>query len=415
MQFRVPKLPDFPWDTITEEEGLARTHPEGICDLSVGTPLDPVPDIARATLTVAANAHSYPAVWGTPHLRESILTYVASRWQSAPLEERNVCPVIGAKELIAWLPTMLGIKAGETVVIPELAYPTYAVGADMVGAHVVRARTPADVSQESPVLVWINSPSNPSGRVATEAEVRAWVEYARDKGALLASDECYGEFGWEAEPVSVLDMRVNGGSADSLLGVFSLSKRSNLAGYRAGFVAGDAQIVTGLVGLRKHLGMMVPRPVQEAMSVLLSDQEHVEVQRERYESRRRNLSEALVKAGFTIEDSQGGLYLWATRGEDGRATTHWFAGRGILVAPGDFYGETGKNYVRLALTATDERIQAAAARIIKGARELPPTPRMPRTPRTPPTSEKALLPEVDLRSDEIEEPAPAQASSEAKA
>jgi succinyldiaminopimelate transaminase len=407
MQFHVPNLPDFPWDTIAEDDALARSHPEGICDLSVGTPPDPTPDIARATLAVAANAHGYPAVWGTPALRESILAYLTFRWKAVPLQERNVAPIIGAKEFIAWLPTMAGIGEGDTVVVPEVAYPTYAVGADMVGASVVRARTPDDVRDESPVLVWINSPSNPSGHIDTLEEVKAWVDYARDKGALLASDECYGEFGWDGEPISVLDGRVNGGSVESLLGVFSLSKRSNLAGYRAGFVAGDSEIVMALVGLRKHLGMMVPTPVQETMAVLLSDQEHVEIQRERYESRRRYLSDALVKAGFTIDDSQGGLYLWATRGEDGRATTRWFAERGILVAPGDFYGEAGREHVRVALTAIDERIMAAAARIVEGVTEAPEVPEAaessaPVEDLAPDADVPAPPAEIDLRVEEPE-------------
>jgi len=363
MRFRTPALPDFPWDTIAEDIALAESHPDGACDLSVGTPVDPTPKIGRQALADAADAHGYPTVWGTAELHAAILAYVTNRWGAPRMTDRNVMPIIGAKELVGWLPILLGVKPGETVVIPEVAYPTYAVGAQMAGARVVTASSPDDVADESPVLVWTNSPSNPSGAVDDEQRVRAWVEYARAKGALLAADECYGEFGWEAEPVSVLDSHVNGGSAEGILGVYSMSKRSNLAGYRAGFVAGDEGIVMGLVGLRKHLGMMVPTPVQAAMAILLGDQYHVNQQRQRYAARRTSLATALCAAGFTIDSSQAGLYLWATRGENGRITSHWLAERGIIVAPGDFYGEAGADHVRIALTATDERIEAACSRL----------------------------------------------------
>jgi len=363
MDFRTPSLPDFPWDTIADDIALAESHPDGACDLSVGTPVDSVPEIGRQALAAAWNAHGYPTVWGTGDLHAAILAYLTTRWGAPKMGERNVMPIIGAKELVGWLPTLLGVKPGETVVIPEVAYPTYEVGALMAGARVVTASSPDDVADESPVLVWTNSPSNPSGAIDDEERVRSWVEYARTKGALLAADECYGEFGWDAEPVSVLDSRVNGGTPEGILGVYSMSKRSNLAGYRAGFVAGDQGVVMGLVGLRKHLGMMVPTPVQGAMTVLLGDQRHVDEQRARYAARRTSLSAALRNAGFGIDSSQGGLYLWATRGENGRITSHWLAERGIIVAPGDFYGEAGADHVRIALTATDERIAAACSRL----------------------------------------------------
>ena len=363
MRFRTPALPDFPWDTIADDIALAESHPDGACDLSVGTPVDPTPEIGRQGLADASNAHGYPTVWGTEELHSAILAYVTTRWGAPAMTEHNVMPTIGAKELVAWLPTLLGVKPGETVVIPEVAYPTYAVGAQMAGARVVTASCPQDVAGESPVLVWTNSPSNPSGAVDDDSRVREWVDYARSKGALLAADECYGEFGWDAEPVSVLDTRVNGASPEGILGVYSMSKRSNLAGYRAGFVVGDREIVMGLVGIRKHLGMMVPTPVQAAMTVLLGDRHHVDEQRVRYAARRTSLSAALRNAGFTIDSSEAGLYLWATRGENCRITSHWLAERGIIVAPGDFYGEAGADHVRIALTATDERIDAACARL----------------------------------------------------
>ncbi|MDR0960214.1 MAG: succinyldiaminopimelate transaminase [Propionibacteriaceae bacterium] len=364
--FRVtpPALPDFPWDTIAADAERARRHPDGVCDLSVGSPVDPVPEIGQEALRACADTPGYPTVWGSPSLRQAIAAYFAQRWGAPALADENVATAIGTKELVAWLPTLIGLKPGDTVVIPAVAYPTYAVGAALVGARVVTAQTPDDVAGEHPSLIWTNSPSNPTGAVDDAERTAAWIAFARDHGALLAADECYGELGWEAEPVSILDTRVNGGDLTGLLALHSLSKRSNLAGYRAGFFGGDADLVTTLVGLRKHLGMMVPAPVQAAMTVLLGDQGHVEEQRQRYARRRSRLRDALLKAGFRIDSSEAGLYLWASRGESGRATVSWLSERGILAAPGDFYGEAGRDHVRIAITATDERIEAAAIRLV---------------------------------------------------
>ncbi len=362
--FRPLNLPDFPWDTIAEAASRARSHPDGICDLSVGTPVDPTPDIGRQALADASDAHGYPLTWGTPALRNAINGYLMTRWGAPDLTDHGVLPVIGTKELVGWLPTLLGLGADDTVVIPATAYPTYAVGATVSGCRIVTAETPDDVAGERPALVWTNSPSNPTGRVADEAETKAWIAYSRERDALLVADECYGEFGWDAEPVSALDARLNDGDVTGIIGAYSLSKRSNLAGYRAGFIGGDASVVSQLLEVRKHLGMMVPAPVQAAMTVLLGDTEHVRIQRDRYAARREVLAPALVSAGFRIDHSQGGLYLWATRGENCRATVDWLADRGILAAPGDFYGSVSDEHVRIALTATDERIHSAAARLV---------------------------------------------------
>ncbi len=358
------RLPDFPWDSLADARVRATTHPEGLCDLSVGTPVDPVPHHALTALADAGTRWAgYPTVWGTPQLRLAIRSYLEDRWSSVPLVDRNVLPVIGTKELVASLPLQLGIGSGDVVVIPTTAYPTYEVGALVAGATVLATDDPGVAVAARPRLIWINSPANPHGAVLSEDELRDWVDAARQVGATLASDECYGEFGWEAEPASVLNPVVNGGSLSGLLAAHSLSKRSNLAGYRAGFVAGDDALVTELLEIRKHCGLMVPGPVQEAMTVLLGDQDHVSRQRERYLARREILRPALEAAGFRIEHSQGSLYLWATRDEPCRETVAWLADLGILVAPGDFYGEASTNYVRVALTATDERIASAASRL----------------------------------------------------
>ncbi len=356
------RLPDFPWDTIAGAKARAGEHPDGLIDLSVGTPVDPTPEVVQRALVDAANAPGYPQVWGTPALRRAIIDHLMSTWNSVSLVEQQVMPVIGTKWLVAWLPTLLGLGADDIVVIPTTAYPTYRVGAELVGARVVECDDPSQLP-EGTKLVWINSPANPHGAILDREQLRGWVSATRAMGAVLASDECYAEFAWEEPAWSVLDQAVAGQDASGLLCCYSLSKESNLAGYRGGFVAGDQGLVTELLALGKHTGMMLPTPVLAAMTVALTDRRHVQDQRERYRARRDLLGSALIEAGFTIDDSQGSLYLWSSRGEDCRATLDWLAELGILAAPGDFYGEAGRQHVRIALTATDEQIMAAAQRL----------------------------------------------------
>ncbi len=356
-------LPDFPWDSLARAKARAGAHTDGIVDLSVGTPVDPTPELGRQALAGAADSPGYPLTSGTGPLREAMAAYLTERWGAVGLAPSATLPAIGTKELVAWLPTLLGLGPDDLVVFPTMAYPTYEVGARIAGCRFLAADDPAEVADERPALVWLNSPSNPTGQILDAGELRRRVDWARARGAVVASDECYGEFGWDAEPVSVLHPSVSGGDLTGLLALHSLSKRSNLAGYRAGFVAGDEALVDELLAVRKHAGMIMPRPVQEAMRVLLADQDHVLEQRDRYARRRALLRPALEGAGFTIDHSEGSLYLWATRGEDGRETVSWLADRGILVAPGDFYGAAAAQHVRVALTATDERVAAAASRL----------------------------------------------------
>jgi succinyldiaminopimelate transaminase len=356
-------LPVFPWDTLADVTALARSHPDGIVDLSVGTPVDPVAPLIREALAAASSAPGYPTTAGTPALRASAAAALQRRYGITGLADDAVLPVIGTKELIAWLPTLLGLGPDDLIVVPELAYPTYEVGAQLAGAQVVRADSLTQLGPQSPALVYLNSPSNPTGKVLGVEHLRKVVGWARERGALIASDECYLGLGWDAEPVSVLHPSVCDGDHTGLLAVHSLSKTSSLAGYRAGFVAGDPIVVAELLAVRKHAGMMVPTPVQAAMVAALDDDAHEREQRERYARRRAALLPALQSAGLTVDNSEAGLYIWATRGEPCRDTVAWLAQRGVLVAPGEFYGPRGSQHVRVALTATDERISAAVQRL----------------------------------------------------
>jgi succinyldiaminopimelate transaminase len=354
----------FPWDTLADVTALARAHPDGIVDLSVGTPVDDVAQVVRQALAAASATPGYPTTAGTPALRESAVKALQRRYGVTGLADGAVLPVIGTKELIAWLPTLLGLGPDDVVVVPELAYPTYEVGALMARTQILRADSLTQLGPRMPALVYLNSPSNPTGKVLGVDHLRKVVGWARERGVLVASDECYLGLGWdESAPVSVLHPSVCGGDHTGLLAIHSLSKTSSLAGYRAGFVAGDPAVVAELLAVRKHAGMMVPTPVQAAMVAALDDDAHEREQRARYERRRDALLPALQSAGLTVDHSEAGLYLWATRGEPCRDTLGWLAQFGIVVAPGEFYGPRGAQHVRVALTATDERIAAAVQRL----------------------------------------------------
>jgi succinyldiaminopimelate transaminase len=330
----------------------------------VGTPVDPSPAVARVALSDAADAPGYPATVGREETRQACVDWLVRTLGATGVTLDAVLPVIGSKELIASLPTHLGLGPGDLVVQPALAYPTYEVGARLAGARVVATDSLTSIGPERAALVWLNSPSNPTGRVLPAEHLRKVVAWCRERGAVLVSDECYIESSWEGgRPVSVLHPDVCGSDHAGILAVHSLSKRSNLAGYRCGFVSGDPSLVRELLAVRRHLGLMMPTPQQAAMAAVLGDDEHAREQYARYAARRRTLKTALVGAGFRIDHSEGSLYLWATRDEPCWDTVGWLAERGILVAPGEFYGPAGARHVRVALTATDERVAAAAARL----------------------------------------------------
>ena len=349
------QLPDFPWDALAPFGDKARAHPQGIIDLSQGTPVDPTPEFIQQALRDASNSPSYPVTAGTPELRAAIKKWASQRLGATG--DFDVLPIIGSKELVAWLPTYLESKS---VLIPEIAYPTYHVGAVLAGADSVPVAIDA---QSWPVadLAWLNSPSNPTGRVHSVEEVNRCIQWSRQNKSVLISDECYLEFDQNAHSVSVLSQ--TGGDNTNILAVHSLSKRSSMAGYRAAFMVGDSALIARIREIRKHGGMMVPLPVQKAMTVALADDEHVAQQRARYNARKDAMRPALASAGFTVEFSESGLYLWCTRNEDAWTSVAWLAERGILATPGSFYGEQGKNHIRIAMTASDAHIADAVQRL----------------------------------------------------
>jgi succinyldiaminopimelate transaminase len=358
------RLPEFPWDRLVPYAERARSHEGGLVDLSVGTPVDPTPEVVQKALAQAADSPGYPLTIGKAETRRACIDWLARRFGVTGLGLDAVLPTIGSKELIASMPGHLGLGPGDLVVHPQLAYPTYEVGAALAGARSVATDSLTSLGPERVSLVWINSPSNPTGRVLPADHLRKVVAWARERGVLLVSDECYLEMAWEGEPpVSVLHPDVCDGDHTGILAVHSLSKRSNLAGYRCAFVAGDRAVVGELLAVRKNLGLQLPGPQQVAMQAALDDDAHVEEQHARYAARRTSLKRALERAGFRVDDSQGSLYLWATAGEPCWDSVSRLADLGILVAPGAFYGPAGAEHVRVAFTATDERVAEASRRL----------------------------------------------------
>ena len=329
----------------------AKKYQGGFIDLSQGTPVDPTPKFIQDALASASNSPSYPLTAGSEKLRSAIRDWATSNLGATG--EFDVLPVIGSKEFVALLPTFLQSK---TVLYPKVAYPTYLVGALMASAKAI----PVEIDAKSwPVadLAWINSPSNPTGQVQTDSEILAAINWARENNSVVASDECYLSFSKLSKSILAL----TGGNNDGVLAVHSLSKRSNLAGYRAAFVIGDLKLIDQIRQIRKHAGLMVSLPVQQAMIAALSDNNHAIEQAERYARRRSRLISAFSEIGFTIEHSQAGLYIWCSKNEDCFKTVEWFANLGILVTPGSFYGSN--KFIRVALTTSDENIDEVVKRI----------------------------------------------------
>ena len=372
-------LPPYPHDRLDALKKVAAAAPGGMIDVSVGTPVDPMPEIVVQALTAAAaGATGYPATIGSAAYREAAAWWIERRFGClvAPAE---VVAVIGTKELVASLPRALSLRdpSRDTVLYPAAAYPTYAMGATLAGLravpvpvdaewHVDLTRVSDDDASRALVL-WLNDPSNPTGAVASPAQMQAAVEWARARGIVVASDECYAEFTYDADGKAAAPVTALTAGNDGVLAVHSLSKRSNLAGFRAGFVAGDGDLVHYLGELRKHGGMMTPAPVQAAAAVALGDDEHVVEQQLRYARRRATALPALEARGLVHDGGTSTFYLWlrdATgEGRDGWAIADDLATTGLIVAPGDFYGEAGAQHVRVALTITDDALDLVVGRL----------------------------------------------------
>ncbi|MDT7510487.1 succinyldiaminopimelate transaminase [Bifidobacterium sp. H6bp9] len=367
----------YDWSRIDPYRRRAEQCPGGLVDLSVGSPVDPVPRSVREALAAAADdgqARGYPKTAGDGPLRQAVADWFR-RCRGVDLDAlgANLVPTVGSKEAVALMASLLHLGPGDRVVQPRVSYPTYAIGTQLAGAQVTTVDDPADtdswVDLPGVRAIWINSPGNPSGRVIDRAGLAKIVQAARSIGATVLSDECYALLDWsgsaQASPC-ILESQVCGGNASGILCLYSMSKQSNMAGYRAALVAGDAQLVKAMTAYRKQIGLIVPGPVQGAMRAALEDGEAVTAQRDVYACRLHALTEALGAYGYDAVMPQGGLYIWAeARSGDCWADMAELSRLGILASPGEFYGDG--RYLRFSSTITDEQLDLALGRLRSAA------------------------------------------------
>jgi succinyldiaminopimelate transaminase len=366
------RLPPYPYDRLAGLAKVAGAHEGGMVDCSIGTPYDPPLPAVIEALAASGAERGYPASAGSPQLRAAAAAWLVRRF--ALDEQPALAACVGTKELVASVPHLLRLRTPDrdTVLYPAVSYPTYAMGAELAGCRAVPVPAPAgragglDLDAVAPedaaraLLLWSNSPSNPTGGLGDLGAEAAW---GRARGVPMFSDECYAEFTWDGPPRSVLQH-----GSEGVVAVHSLSKRSNLAGVRVGFYAGDPELVEFLRAVRQHAGLMVPGPAQAAGVAALDDDEHVETQRARYRERLVFLADILGAYGCPVPLPEGGFYLWVPV-PSGRWPDAWVMAEalatdgGLLVSPGDLYGEDGAGHVRVAVVQPMERLALVGERL----------------------------------------------------
>ncbi|MCX7621875.1 MAG: aminotransferase class I/II-fold pyridoxal phosphate-dependent enzyme, partial [Acidimicrobiales bacterium] len=360
--------PPYPYDRLNELRAIAERHPGGCVDLSVGTPTDPAPDFVVAALADPATINGYPLSAGSDRYRDAAAGWVGRRF-GVDVDSSQLAACVGTKEFVTSLPHWLRLRLPDrdTVLYPAVSYPSYAMGAMLAGCRALpvevdeRGRLLLDTIDDDDIAralcVWVNSPGNPAGGLEDLGMVAKW---GRERDVLVASDECYVEFTWNGAGHSILEHGVDG-----VLAVHSLSKRSNLAGARVGFYAGDRDLVAYLLEVRKHAGLMVPGPVQAAAALAWSDDEHVEQQRARYRARLSRMVDVLGQLGIPVSLPDGGFYLWVrSPSGDGWELARRLAQEvGVLASPGEFYGDAARSYCRIAVVQSDRRIDLVEERV----------------------------------------------------
>jgi succinyldiaminopimelate transaminase len=367
-------VPPYPYDRLMPAKAAASALVGGVVDLSVGTPCDPPPDAVIAALGNSGTERGYPTSLGSPEFRSSAAAWMKRRLHVDLDPNTDIAGCIGTKEFVATTPQYLHLLRGDrdTVLYPQIAYPTYEMGALLAGLRAVPVDCTADgairldtidpADAQRALCLWVNTPGNPAGNLD---DLGAAAQWGRSNDVWVLSDECYVEFTWDGGPRTILSHGLDG-----IVAVHSLSKRSNLAGLRAGFYAGDRTLIHHLSEIRKHAGFMMPGPVQAAAAVAYADDSHVDVQRERYRQRLREFADVLRRAGFQLELPGGGFYLWAeVPGGDAWRATDWLAHHGgALVSPGDFYGPKSGDRIRVAMVQPEDRLELVADRLSDAGR-----------------------------------------------
>jgi succinyldiaminopimelate transaminase len=360
----------YPYDRLGELKARCEQHVGGMVDCSIGTPCDPTPEFVLAAMSTSPTTRGYPMSIGSVAYRAAASALLSRRF-GVEIGSDALAACVGTKEFVASLAHYLALRdpTRDTVLYPAIAYPTYAMSAQLAGLRAVPVpvrdgrlaleELDDDTASRSLVL-WANSPSNPTGRLD---DLSAAAGFGRRHGVVVCSDECYAEFTWHASFPTVLQS-----GHDGVLAVHSVSKRSNLAGGRAGFYAGDPELVAYLRLVRQHAGLIVPGPIQDAAAAAWGDDEHVERQRDRYRQRLARMRAVLLDAGYSVEDPEGSFYLWVSRDgvDDGWAiAAELAAAAGLLVSPGELFGPGGSGFVRVAMVQPDDRLELACERLAR--------------------------------------------------
>ena len=361
--------PPYPYDRLDKFKPLAQRHEGGLVDLSMGTPCDAPAPAVIAALSNSNAERGYPPSIGSDALRNAAQAWMQRKFEiSVPTSQIAAC--IGSKEFVATTPQYLKLRSPDrdTVLFPAVSYPTYEMGAILAGCRPVAVPMTAtggiDTSKiaasdvKRALMIWSNSPNNPTGDLD---DLKALAIWGRKNSVPVFSDECYVEFTWSRKPETILQHGLEG-----VIALHSLSKRSNLAGVRVGFYAGDKEIVDYLKEVRKHVGMLVPGPAQAAAVVAFGDDESVKLQRDVYLRRLETLATVLSKwSGFNIDLPSGGFYLWFDAKDGWEFAERVAKEGGALVSPGDFYGAGGANNVRVAVVQPDDKIALVASRLAR--------------------------------------------------
>ena len=337
-------LPAYPFSRLRVTVEELRARGVEILDFGMGEPREETPAFIRDSL-VAERVAPYPVTTGLPELRAAITRWLARRFG---VEVDAVMPTLGTKEVIFSLASLVD----GAIAVPSPAYPVYERGALFAGREVVELALRADngflpdleaIPWDRIGLLWLNYPNNPTAALAPLSFYERACALAREHDVLVCSDEAYSEiyFG-SAPPASILQA----GDLTNVLALNTLSKRSAMPGYRSGFAAGDPDAVAALARFRPNTGT-VPQDFVQRVSVLAWDDEaHVEDMRAIYRAKRDVLLPACEAAGLEHVGGDATMFLWL-RDPDGAAAR--LLERGVVLAPGDFFGETGRGYARLAL------------------------------------------------------------------
>ena len=376
---RLGKLAPYPFVEISRIIAEKRAAGVDVVTFGIGDPDIPTPGpIIDRLLTASQHPpnHRYPETDGLPEMRRAIAHWYENRFGVGLDPDKEVLPLIGAKEGIGHV-AFCFLDPGDVALVPDPAYPVYGVGTMFAGAQSYimplleengwlpdLSAIPADVARAAKVM-WLNYPNNPTSAVASAEDLATYVAYCREHDIALLHDAAYSEVGYEGYQAASM-MQVEG-AMDVGLEFHSLSKSYNMTGWRMGMAVGNADMIKALFQIKANLDSGVPQAIQEmSMEALTGPQDCIEDNREIYQRRRDRVVEALRKMGLSVAVPQASLYIWA-RVPLG-FTSADFAARlleeiDIVVTPGSSYGQFGEGYIRLSLTTPDERVETGCQRL----------------------------------------------------